>query len=818
MPRAQAEIAIKGIKANGNWTGGPTQTLYVPLESIDSFRAGFVEPVAGKVQNDPREDLSTNLTTVALVTDLSGGAFSKYFSPDNRRYWQPNVSGTGDTLTTGPLPWTAAPPRTRAPLMCGASWAAQNYQATFKDIVDFKGNIYAIDVENWRVWQYDNANSRWRVYSNYGSAGWRIGKKTIDSVATAGGLWEVTSTAHGLVNGCFVDVVGATGSGASTLNGRWEISNVAADTFRLVGSAPSGSPDVTSAVWYLTAGTGTVTNVVSNGGPNLCRVTSAAHGLITGQSITLVGINGATGATGTFLITKIDANTFDLQGSSFGGTYTDGGEWADTYNDAAALKGRPTELFAKGDSNSDVLIVGVGTNGDGTFARKTTNGTTWSNFTVNSTNTNAQHFVQIGQRLWYSTGNQLKEDASANARNTRVGMKRYDVGRLLWYSNKILISKRDGWYEWDPRDRLPTMIYDAPKLTQYNGDALVLHAGSAWCNFDDNWVEYDLTSIQEHQILLVEGTLNKPFYLPQVIAAYSAGKQLYLVLKVTTTEATPNYNYYLTLYTGKAGGYHPVFLVTTTQAGSSTFQGQGVYWFSDKLFYSFGAINAIGESYTGYLATDGEVPMSATGLNYGNNVALDLGEIDLGRPNLDKYFHEIRYSLTDQAASAGGKVKFYYRLLTDTSWTLLGESSAGTQSNSIMAFPAAGSNIAGVVAPRIRIKIELTNTDSTPNAAWYLNSVHLVALISYDVAYQCSFNAWLKEEIDEPRAYNRDEIYDGLVGAIAQSEVVQLTDPFGNVYNGFLRPDPGGLRIVDYDTDAAAYREATFGVIFVEAN
>jgi hypothetical protein len=67
-----------------------------------------------------------------------------------------------------------------------------------------------------------------------------------------------------------------------------------------------------------------ITNVVDNGA-GLCRVTAASHGFGNNAQIIIEDVAGATGVNGTHVITTIDSNTFDLQGSTFGGTYTSGG-------------------------------------------------------------------------------------------------------------------------------------------------------------------------------------------------------------------------------------------------------------------------------------------------------------------------------------------------------------------------------------------------------------------------------------------------------------------------------------------------------------
>jgi hypothetical protein len=67
-----------------------------------------------------------------------------------------------------------------------------------------------------------------------------------------------------------------------------------------------------------------VTNVVNNGG-GLCRVTVATHGFTTGNKVSISGVLGTAEANGTWTVTVIDPNTFDLQTSSFVNTYISDG-------------------------------------------------------------------------------------------------------------------------------------------------------------------------------------------------------------------------------------------------------------------------------------------------------------------------------------------------------------------------------------------------------------------------------------------------------------------------------------------------------------
>lgn len=68
----------------------------------------------------------------------------------------------------------------------------------------------------------------------------------------------------------------------------------------------------------------TVTGAADNGA-GLVRITAVAHGFITGDYVTVDAIQGTTEANGQWTITRITADTFDLQASTFTNTYSSGG-------------------------------------------------------------------------------------------------------------------------------------------------------------------------------------------------------------------------------------------------------------------------------------------------------------------------------------------------------------------------------------------------------------------------------------------------------------------------------------------------------------
>ena len=56
-------------------------------------------------------------------------------------------------------------------------------------------------------------------------------------------------------------------------------------------------------------------------------ITSNGHGLVTGDGVVISGVLGNTAANGTFAVTKVNNNTFSLNGSAGSGAYTSGGTW-----------------------------------------------------------------------------------------------------------------------------------------------------------------------------------------------------------------------------------------------------------------------------------------------------------------------------------------------------------------------------------------------------------------------------------------------------------------------------------------------------------
>ena len=71
--------------------------------------------------------------------------------------------------------------------------------------------------------------------------------------------------------------------------------------------------------------TKTITGAASNGVPDLIRITAVGHGYVTGDTVNISGVLGTTEANGTWVVTSIDADNFDLVGSTHTNAWIAGG-------------------------------------------------------------------------------------------------------------------------------------------------------------------------------------------------------------------------------------------------------------------------------------------------------------------------------------------------------------------------------------------------------------------------------------------------------------------------------------------------------------
>jgi hypothetical protein len=194
--------------------------------------------------------------------------------------------------------------------------------------------------------------------------------------ATAATPIQITSNNHGLTTGQTVTVFGVQGNTAANNPGLppWTITVVDPNNFTLNGSKGNGAYVPNTGMWVMGANGTTVTGshaftgrawalqvgmtltVESNASGLITNaalgtpitITSPNHGLVSGQSVTINGVTGNTNANNTtatpsWTITVVDANNFQLNGSTGNAAYLGGGTWATT-NEETVLLVQPPDV------------------------------------------------------------------------------------------------------------------------------------------------------------------------------------------------------------------------------------------------------------------------------------------------------------------------------------------------------------------------------------------------------------------------------------------------------------------------------------------
>jgi hypothetical protein len=155
-----------------------------------------------------------------------------------------------------------------------------------------------------------------------GTAAW-IGAQwdTLDVTGAANngtGLIRLTVALHGLITGDEV-LVGDVG-GVPNATGVWTVTVIDPNTIDLQESGFGGA--YTGGGWV--SRVLHVTGAADNGS-GLIRLTIAGHGYESGDTVNVHSVGGVANATGQWIVTVVDANHIDLEGSTFAGAYGGGG-------------------------------------------------------------------------------------------------------------------------------------------------------------------------------------------------------------------------------------------------------------------------------------------------------------------------------------------------------------------------------------------------------------------------------------------------------------------------------------------------------------
>jgi hypothetical protein len=527
-------------------------------------------------------------------------------------------------------------------------------------------------------------------------------------------------------------------------------------------------------------------------------ITDVAHGLTSGDTVSIFDVLGNLGANSTsanpiWYVTVLTADTFSLYsdaartlGVAGTGAYTSGGTWK---RDATGILGNPTELLSFQSNSSLLLLVGS----DNGFARQSANADgaapTWANFVgKNGSEVAAQHFALVNADLYYSTGYIVTNRVSG--KSWKVGNPETDVNRMLWWHNYLIITKPEGVWALLPDKNSLQNIQEFHNKSEHNGKVLIIHNESAYWNAGENWFRWDGFTAPNQQIATFDGDVNRVAYHGHVRGAMSDGKNLYLVYRVTT-EASPRYfNDFIVVQTTKTLGYHPVFVASSTTTEPTYYVG-GVFFHESKIRYSLGTAAT---SVTGYLMTDGDVPKSGTGKPYVWDVGITTGMVDMQRSGNEKWIRENLISTLDKkkmdtGVAGTGFARVAYRTWEDGStFTAYPTAQDIARTNDrITETPTPETDMqAGFLATKVEWKILLKNSGNATDKEnmFYVRSFHAVWSVFYRPALLITARVPYSKGGVSINANNRrnitgTELLQGLKAGMIQNRPVTVTLPNG---------------------------------------
>lgn len=435
-------------------------------------------------------------------------------------------------------------------------------------------------------------------------------------------------------------------------------------------------------------------------------------------------------------------------------------------------------------------------------------------------------FVQYGNDVYYVNavgGNgyavMRRNVSDVKKQNAQfIGDASKNVNTILWADRFIVLGKPEGAYVFDPRLKQGGQLPLQPFVNRdsENGSVLFLHGREVcFASVDDFYLwNLDSGALLTANIARFTGYGARPFINGRVLAGMSDGRNMYLVYMLLNDDGSGNTitDYYLLI--GNGQDWHPVLAVSVWGTGSTH---AAVWYDNNRLWYSMG-----GKS--GYLRTDGKVPIATTAFTYSTDAApigITTGWIDAGRDWLDKWWKELRISLRDRGTKGTVKVSYQTWGTAPATWTTIG-TLQGNQDNTALAFPAGAVGISTVVTSKINLLFELRKADGTENTtAHYLASAHLVGMPFYEPAFQCGVVGYFDTEDMENkingRNYNAASVEASILYAQAQIKPVKITLPDGKYFYGSILPGGSGMEILDVSRDSGKPRRYKYGFVFREA-
>jgi len=227
----------------------------------------------------------------------------------------------------------------------------------------------------------------------------------------------------------------------------------------------------------------------ANNGSGAIRITCVGHGFATNDRINVYDVGGVTAANGVWTITVITVDTFDLNSSTFSGTYTSGGTatnrglyYAATFNVRPALDRTGSQLQGTGTNGDDVAAItmsndGAGTATDALWVTDATisGGSKAAWHSILASDSDVDYFLSYFGKV-YSCGIDL---ASATPNSSSIPMIRLGDGHLFQAGATV-----------------PTYVTSRVINTDADGTVSALDAGSTFTKNDTNTRRFPVARVK----------------------------------------------------------------------------------------------------------------------------------------------------------------------------------------------------------------------------------------------------------------------------------------------------------------------------------
>ncbi len=326
---------------------------------------------------------------------------------------------------------------------------------------------------NNREFKVANVNTGANTFELQDSDGTNVNSTNYDTYSSAGTVAEILEVVTDFLEADLIDVrITQSADTLYILHPDYPpqtLVRTSATSWTLSDIAFSDGPYDTQNTGTTTLTPTTATNVATtavtataNNGSGLIRVTSIAHGLVTGDAALIASVGGTTEANGYWQVTKISNDVVDLIGSTFANAWTSGGTVSKLVKlTASAVTGINRDVgFATTDVGRLIRIREGSTWGYAQIKFRDSTTVVWADVIATLTNTNAKTAWRLG--IWSDTTGYPRCGTFADDRLFLAG--------AALYPQRLDGSKTGLYTTFSPTDSAGTVAADNAVAFSINSD------------------------------------------------------------------------------------------------------------------------------------------------------------------------------------------------------------------------------------------------------------------------------------------------------------------------------------------------------------